>query len=128
MIAIAVTSRCWRSPRTSPPPRSSADYFQDTDPRQLFGDCSHYIRPVATASHISRAFDTAIRAPIGGVTLVILPGDVALQDVPSQSTAHWIEPAAPLMLPNAAELDTLVTMLNGAERATRLCGGGCAGA
>src|ERR1044072_8238482 len=32
-------------------------YFQETDPRHLFAECSHYVSPVATVSQIGRTLD-----------------------------------------------------------------------
>ena len=107
-----------------------SDYFQETDPRALFADCSHYVGPVATVSQIGRVIDTAIRAAIGqrGVAVVVLPGDVALQDAEPSSPKRWLKPLPPLMLPNASDLEALAELLNRGRRTTILCGGGCAGA
>src|SRR4051812_40768544 len=65
-----------------PTPEIGSGYFQETDPRALFAECSFYVSPVATVSQIARALDTAIRTAIGrrGVAVLVIPGDVALQD------------------------------------------------
>src|SRR3989440_7573880 len=39
-------------------------YFQETDPRALFAECSHYVGPVATVSQIGRTLDIAIREAV----------------------------------------------------------------
>jgi pyruvate dehydrogenase (quinone) len=105
-------------------------YFQETDPRQLFAECSHYVGPVATVAQIGRTLDIAIREAVAkrGVSVVVLPGDVALQETEEPLVTRWIAPAAPLTHPNATDLAALARLLNEAHRVTMLCGGGCAGA
>jgi pyruvate dehydrogenase (quinone) len=106
------------------------EYFQETDPRALFAGCSHYVGPVATTAQIGRVLDIAIREALGkrGVAVVVLPGDVALEEIEAPAPARWTTPAPPIVQPNPADLATLAAMLNGAARVTMLCGGGCAGA
>ncbi|HVZ09762.1 ubiquinone-dependent pyruvate dehydrogenase [Rhodopila sp.] len=104
-------------------------YFQETDPRALFAECSHYISPIATPAQIVRGLETAIRTAIGrrGVAVVVLPGDVALETIRAPSPA-WLKPAPPVVMPNPADLDALAALLNRGGCTTLLCGGGCAGA
>src|SRR5258706_16476820 len=56
-------------------------YFQETHPENLFKECSHYCELVSSASQMPRVLEVAIREAIGkrGVSVVVLPGDVALQ-------------------------------------------------
>src|SRR5258706_15761012 len=56
-------------------------YFQETHPQNLFKECSHYCELVSSASQMPRVLEVAIREAIGkrGVSVVVLPGDVALQ-------------------------------------------------
>ncbi|MBL6457405.1 ubiquinone-dependent pyruvate dehydrogenase [Belnapia sp. T6] len=105
-------------------------YFQETDPRQLFAECSHYVGPVATISQIGRTLDIAIREAIAkrGVSVVVIPGDVALEEAEVAVASRWIAPSPPLVQPNAEDLASLARLLNDAGRVTMLCGGGCAGA
>jgi pyruvate dehydrogenase (quinone) len=105
-------------------------YFQETDPAKLFAECSHYVGPVATVSQINRTLDIAIREAIGkrGVSVVVIPGDVALQDAEEASPTRWIKPAAPVVCPAEPELDALADFLNGAERIAIFGGAGCADA
>ncbi|MBV9748549.1 MAG: ubiquinone-dependent pyruvate dehydrogenase [Acetobacteraceae bacterium] len=107
-----------------------SDYFQETDPRALFAECSHYVGPVATVSQIGRTLDIAIREAVGkrGVAVVVIPGDVALEEAEAPAPSRWIKPAQPVVSPNGQDLAALADMLNGARRVTMLCGGGCAGA
>ena len=78
-----------------------------------------------------RTLEIAIREAVGkrGVSVVVIPGDVALQpasDAPPPKVAGLLPPA-PVMVPPAADLDRLAAMLNGDGRVTLLCGSGCAG-
>src|SRR3954470_1014549 len=57
-------------------------YFQETHPDQLFRECSHYCELVSHPDQLPGVLESAIRAAIGqrGVAVVVIPGDVALQD------------------------------------------------
>ena len=105
-------------------------YFQETDPGKVFAECSHYVAPVATVSQIGRNLDIAIREAIGrrGVSVVVIPGDVALDEALPISEVRWIKPKTPVVQPNAGDLDTLAHLLNDARRVAIFCGAGCAGA
>ena len=64
------------------------------------------------------------------VCVVVIPGDVALrpaEDRP-QTPATGLLPPAPVVRPDNGSLDALAAFLNGAQRITLLCGGGCSGA
>src|SRR5258707_1046180 len=79
-----------------------------------------------------RTLEVAIREAVGrrGVSVVVIPGDVALQrasDAPP-SKLRGLLPPQPVMAPAAADLDRLAALLNGDSRVTILCGSGCAGA
>src|SRR6202790_4083091 len=58
-----------------------AGYFQETHPQDLFRECSHYCELVSGANQMPRALEVAIRQAVGnrGVSVVVMPGDVALQ-------------------------------------------------
>ncbi|USI74821.1 ubiquinone-dependent pyruvate dehydrogenase [Sphingomonas morindae] len=105
-------------------------YFQETDPNHLFAQCSHYVGPVATVSQIGRTLDIALREAIGkrGVSVVVIPGDVALAETEPRSETRWIAPAAPVVRPAEPELDALAALLAGGKKVAMLCGAGCAGA
>src|SRR5271163_4308895 len=57
-------------------------YFQETHPENLFRECSHYCELVSSARQMPRILEIAIREAVGkrGVSVIVLPGDVALQD------------------------------------------------
>src|SRR6202046_5392213 len=56
-------------------------YFQETHPEALFKECSHYCQLVSSANQMPRTLEIAIREAVGkrGVSVVVMPGDVALQ-------------------------------------------------
>jgi len=109
-----------------------ADYFQETHPHILFKECSHYCEFVSSSSQMPRTIEVAIREAVGrrGVSVVVIPGDVALQpasDAPPPKLAGLLPPL-PVMTPARSDLERLATLLNGKKRVTVLCGSGCAGA
>jgi pyruvate dehydrogenase (quinone) len=109
-----------------------AGYFQATHPESLFKECSHYCELVSSANQMPRRLEMAIREAVGkrGVSVVVIPGDVALQrssDAPPPKLAGLVPPQ-PAITPAVVDLDRLATLLNGDGRVTVLCGSGCAGA
>jgi len=62
-----------------------------------------------------------------GVAVVVIPGDVALQSL-EKPPPNWLLPAAPVVHPEADQLQALSELLNSSTRVTLLCGAGCAGA
>jgi pyruvate dehydrogenase (quinone) len=79
-----------------------------------------------------RALEIAIREAVGrrGVSVVVIPGDVALQAAagapPPMSSS--LLPPRPVVVPESKDLDRLAALLNGGRRITILCGSGCASA
>ena len=109
-----------------------AGYFQETHPQTLFKECSHYCELISGANQMPRVLEVAIREAVGkrGVSVVVMPGDVALQaasDAPPAKVAGLL-PAAPVVTPARQDLDRLAALLNGDGRVTILCGSGCQGA
>lgn len=109
-----------------------ADYFQATHPETLFKECSHYCELVSGPNQMPRTLEIAIREAVGkrGVSVVVLPGDVALQPASGPSTPNLagLLPPQPVLIPAENDLDRLAALLNSSRRVTILCGSGCAGA
>lgn len=105
------------------------NYFQETHPQNLFQECSHYCEMVSTPEQMPGVLETAIRVAVGksGVSVLVLPGDVANMPAPSAALSPSLLPASPVVRPADAELDQLATLLNGAHKVTLLCGRGCYG-
>jgi pyruvate dehydrogenase (quinone) len=64
------------------------------------------------------------------VSVVVLPGDVALQEAVNAPPAEigGLLPPAPVATPSRHEIDRLAALLNADGRITVLCGSGCQGA
>jgi pyruvate dehydrogenase (quinone) len=79
-----------------------------------------------------RALEVAIREAVGkrGVSVLVMPGDVALQPAAAAPAAKLLGllPPAPVVTPTKNNLDRLAALLNGDSRVTILCGSGCQGA
>jgi pyruvate dehydrogenase (quinone) len=109
-----------------------AGYFQETHPQSLFQECSHYCELISGANQMPRTLEVAIRqaATKRGVSVVVMPGDVALQPASSAPAAKiaGLLPPRPVVTPAPADLDRLAALLNGKGRVTVLCGSGCEGA
>jgi pyruvate dehydrogenase (quinone) len=115
-----------------PSPEIGAGYFQETHPQTLFKECSHYCELVSDPQQMPRTLEIAIREAVGkrGVSVVVVPGDVALQaasDAPLAKIGGLLPPR-PSVTPADAELENLSGLLNGDGRVTILCGSGCEGA
>src|SRR6516162_2187229 len=107
-----------------------AGYFQETHPQTLFKECSHYCELISGANQMPRVLEVAIREAVGrrGVSVVVIPGDVALQptaDAPP-AKAGGLLPAVPVVAPARQDLERLAALLNDSRRITILCGSGCA--
>jgi pyruvate dehydrogenase (quinone) len=63
-----------------------------------------------------------------GVSVIVLPGDVAALDVPADGLAQGAFTACPQVRPCDGDLARLADLLNQAKRVTLFCGAGCAGA
>jgi pyruvate dehydrogenase (quinone) len=109
-----------------------AGYFQETHPQDLFRECSHYCELISGANQMPRVLEIAIREAVGrrGVSVVVIPGDVALQPATDASPpkAAGLLPARPVVMPERRDLDRLAALLNGEGQVTILCGSGCADA
>ena len=105
-------------------------YFQETHPQELFRECSHYCELVSNPEQLPQVLGIAMRKAIlnRGVSVVVLPGDVALQAAPEGATANWYPPQQPVIQPPVGEMAKLAEALNQAKNITLMCGSGCAGA
>lgn len=116
-----------------PSAETGSNYFQETRPQDLFKECSHYCELIADPSQMPRTLEIAIREAVGnqGVSVVVIPGDVALKQVPSsvdEPHRFGLIPNAPTVLPPQKDIASLADMLNGKKRVTLFCGAGSAGA
>src|ERR1700757_2710587 len=104
-------------------------YFQETDPKHIFAQCSDYCELVFDPDQMHRIMETAIQTAISkrGVSVIVLPGDVALKDAVHVPRIRFHEPKSSVC-PSDEELNILAELLNRSEKVTILGGAGCAGA
>jgi pyruvate dehydrogenase (quinone) len=106
-----------------------SNYFQETRPDILFKECSHYCEPVSSAEQMPRLLELAIRSAMGrrGVSVLSIPGDVALREAPRPRNAMTVMAPARVR-PAEAEVRELARVLAKGRKVTILAGAGCAGA
>jgi len=105
-------------------------YFQETDPKHLFAQCSHYCELVSQPSQMPRVLEIAIQTAISrrGVAVIVLSGDVALRAAEEQEPRLRFAEPKPTVCPSDDELSLLADVLNRSSKITILGGAGCAGA
>jgi pyruvate dehydrogenase (quinone) len=105
-------------------------YFQETNPEQLFKDCSHYCGVITEVDQMPRILAIAMRTAIAkrGVAVIVLPGNIANQDCPSPAAALGFISNDSKLLPPDQDLDAASSILKDAKRITILAGAGCEGA
>lgn len=81
-------------------------YFQETHPQELFRECSHYCELVSSPEQIPQVLAIAMRKAVlnRGVSVVVLPGDVALKPAPENAVTHWYHAPHPVVTPAEEEL------------------------
>ncbi|HBT4715867.1 ubiquinone-dependent pyruvate dehydrogenase [Klebsiella quasipneumoniae] len=105
-------------------------YFQETHPQELFRECSHYCELVSTPEQIPQVLAVAMRKAVinRGVSVVVLPGDVALKAAPESASSHWYHAPLPTVSPADEELRKLAQLIRYSSNIALMCGSGCAGA
>src|SRR6266436_6897119 len=105
-------------------------YFQETHPEHLFAQCSHYCEVVSHPEQMPRVAEIAMQTAVSrrGVSVITLPGDVALHEAVGDGPRLTFPEPRPLLCPSDEELGALAKLLNGAQRVTIFGGAGCAGA
>src|SRR5437899_12942081 len=81
-------------------------YFQETHPDQLFRECSHYCELVSNSTQAPRVIQSAVQHAVSkqGVSVIVLPGDVAALGAPGEVAARAPVTAAPVVRPSDADL------------------------
>jgi pyruvate dehydrogenase (quinone) len=105
-------------------------YFQETHPEHLFAQCSHYCESISRPEHMPRILEIAIQTAISrrGVSVVAIPGDVALLEAVEDEPRLHFPPPQPTVSPTEEEIEALAKLLNKSRNITILAGAGCAGA
>ena len=107
-----------------------SSYFQETHPDQLFKNCSHYCELISQPSQMPRVLEIAIQTALTkqGVSVVAIPGDIALKRATYRRPSASIKRVEPLLRPSESEVAELAGLLNKAKSVTIMAGAGCAGA
>jgi pyruvate dehydrogenase (quinone) len=96
----------------------------------LFQQCSHFCQLAGTEKQMPRLLQIAMQTAFsrGGVSVLVLPGDVASAKMSSKQLEHPTFRPRPAIQPSTADLDNLAHLLNEVDRVTIFGGAGCAGA
>jgi pyruvate dehydrogenase (quinone) len=84
-------------------------YFQETHPDQLFRECSHYCELVSNPRQMPRVLQSAMQHAVSkrGVSVIVLPGDIAALAAPASAPGHGIVTELPLVRPTDVDLARL---------------------
>src|SRR5215467_5803424 len=95
-------------------------YFQETDPKHLFAQCSHYCELVSEPEQMPRVLEVAIQTARSqrGVSVIAIPGDVALREAVGQQARPQFSGSTPHVCPSEDEIAALAKMLNESKRIT----------
>src|SRR5712672_1544953 len=103
-----------------PSPEIGSGYFQETHPEILFRECSHHCELVSQPEQMPRILEIAMQTALArrGVSVVAIPGDVALRDAAEQGPRLHFPPPSPTVCPSDEEIATLATLLNKSKKIT----------
>jgi len=106
------------------------DFFQETHPERLFLECSHFCQLVSIEKQMPRLLQIAMQTSLsrGGVSVLVLPGDVGSAKMTSENLEHRVFTSKPAVRPCGKDLQRLADLLNDADRITIFGGAGCANA
>src|ERR1700731_124229 len=84
-------------------------YFQETHPEYLFAQCSHYCELASQPEQMPRVLEIAMKTAISrrGVSVVALPGDIALRDAVEEEPRLHFPPPKPTVCPADDEVEAL---------------------
>ena len=104
-------------------------YFQETRPEHLFAQCSHYCELVSQPEQMPRVLEIAIQTALSrrGVSVIALPGDIALRDAVEHRAGPPFAPPQPSLCPSDPEIAALAKLSMPREGHDPR-GAGCAGA
>ncbi|WP_404285314.1 ubiquinone-dependent pyruvate dehydrogenase [Glutamicibacter arilaitensis] len=106
-----------------------SNYFQETQPIEIFRGCSVYAEQVSDPKQLPRMLRIAMREAIEkrGVAVLVISGDVALSQMERTGTQAIVK-TNPRVLPAPEELARAAQLLQGSSKVTILAGAGTAGA
>lgn len=107
-----------------------SDYFQETHPQELFGECSVYCELISTPEMAPRILHLAMRAAVedNGVAVLVVPGEVfSARTDETGWTSRPVTASASVCRPDQPSLAAAAGILNGGTNVTILAGAGTAG-
>lgn len=101
-------------------------FFQETHPERLFAECSGYCELLTQPAQMPRMLRIAIQHALGrgGVSVVVMPGDVASRPAPNPTRTSALGGPPPRVVPDASQVDALAAALASAETVTVFAGAG----
>lgn len=111
-----------------PSPEIGGDYFQETHPELLFKECSCFCEIVQSKEQMPRLLQIAIQTAKAksGVAVLIISGDIALQQVRYSAIKAPFSFVPPEVIPSQDILEEIANCLNAAKKVTVFCGIGAA--
>lgn len=103
-------------------------YFQETHPQNLFAECSDFCELISNPAQVPQVLESAMNSAItnSSVSVIVLPGDIALTEVPVPSR-RWQPPQPAVTIPADDALEDLADHIDEAQNITILGGYGCDG-
>src|SRR5699024_5668782 len=104
-------------------------YFQETHPDRLFVECSAYTELISNPAQAAGVVGTALQTTMaaGGVSVITLPGDVAMEPA-SGSVLPPAVPGTARLVPDTQTIDRLAAEIGAAETVAIFAGYGVRGA
>ena len=105
-------------------------FFQETDPKRLFEQASHWAELVSSAEQMPRLARVGMQTAIGrrGAAVLVVPGDILAAEAAGE-TGEWRPVTArTISTPPAEVIDELAERINRAEKVAIFGGIGCADA
>src|SRR5215204_2238527 len=102
-------------------------YFQETHPERLFAECSHFCEVISHPAQVPRVLEIAIQTAVAqsGVSVVILPGDIALLPAEQKAARVHVSYERPGTCASPSDVAAAARLLNDAKKVTILGGAGC---
>lgn len=109
-----------------PQTQIGTSFFQETHPEALLAECSVWCEMVSTPTQMPRLQRIATQHAlgIGGVAVLVLPGDVAAMDAAHPTGTSDVVAASARKVPSAEQVRALADRINAAASVTLFCGAG----
>lgn len=109
-----------------PSAQIGTNYFQETHPERLFGECSVYCEMISRPEQMPRMQRIAMQTALadGGVSVLVLPGDVSAEQAAADTgTSDLVVPSA-TVVPAPDRVDELARRIDAARNVTLFVGAG----